>query len=53
MDFFSMSPFVSFIRRNKYLICTGGQSYPSTGSTGDGYRFLRNWGILSLRYRPL
>lgn len=26
------------------IICTGGLSYPSTGSTGDGYRFARQCG---------
>ncbi len=26
------------------IIATGGQSYPSTGSTGDGYRFARGLG---------
>jgi len=24
---------------DKVIVCTGGKSYPSTGSTGDGYRF--------------
>ena len=27
------------ISGDKGIICTGGMSYPSTGSTGDGYRF--------------
>lgn len=26
------------------VICTGGVSYPSTGSTGDGYNFARHFG---------
>lgn len=26
------------------IVCTGGMSYPSTGSTGDGYRFARDLG---------
>lgn len=26
-------------RADKVIVCTGGRSYPSTGSTGDGYRF--------------
>lgn len=29
---------------DKVVICTGGLSYPSTGSTGDGYRFARTAG---------
>ncbi len=27
------------------VVCTGGLSYPSTGSTGDGYRFAQKCGI--------
>ncbi len=35
--------------KNSYLfdnviVCTGGISYPSTGSTGDGYKFARDFG---------
>ena len=26
------------------IVCTGGKSYPSTGSTGDGYRFAKSAG---------
>jgi hypothetical protein len=26
---------------DKVIVCTGGLSYPSTGSTGDGYKFAR------------
>lgn len=29
---------------DKVIIATGGKSYPSTGSTGDGYRFAKNLG---------
>ncbi len=29
---------------DKFVICTGGKSYPSTGSTGDGYRWLKKLG---------
>ncbi len=28
----------------KVIVCTGGVSYPSTGSTGDGYRFAEETG---------
>lgn len=33
------------------IVCTGGLSYPSTGSTGDGYKFAKNAGhsIVSLK----
>lgn len=27
------------LRADRVIVCTGGLSYPSTGSTGDGYRF--------------
>ena len=30
---------------DKVLISTGGLSYPSTGSTGDGYSFAKNFGL--------
>lgn len=29
---------------DKVIICTGGLSYPSTGSTGDGYKFAESFG---------
>ncbi len=29
---------------DKVIVCTGGMSYPSTGSTGDGYRFAKALG---------
>ncbi|MCR5671658.1 MAG: NAD(P)/FAD-dependent oxidoreductase [Butyrivibrio sp.] len=34
------------------IICTGGVSYPSTGSTGDGYRFARDLGHRIVPTRP-
>lgn len=30
---------------NRVIVCTGGLSYPSTGSTGDGYKFAADLGI--------
>lgn len=30
---------------DRVIIATGGASYPRTGSTGDGYRFARSFGI--------
>lgn len=30
---------------DRVIIATGGASYPRTGSTGDGYRFARDFGI--------
>ncbi|WP_407311075.1 NAD(P)/FAD-dependent oxidoreductase [Desulfosporosinus sp. SB140] len=34
------------------IVCTGGCSYPATGSTGDGYRFARKLGHKVITPRP-
>ncbi len=34
------------------IICTGGLSYPSTGSTGDGLRFAKKLGLTIVAPRP-
>ena len=34
------------------IICTGGMSYPKTGSSGDGYRFARKAGHTVTEIRP-
>lgn len=34
------------------IVCTGGLSYPSTGSTGDGYRFAEEAGHTVAECRP-
>jgi len=34
------------------IICTGGLSYPSTGSTGDGYEFAKKFGHTVTDLRP-
>ena len=34
----------STFRCRKLIICTGGLSYPKTGSTGDGYKWARQFG---------
>ncbi|MCM1569898.1 MAG: NAD(P)/FAD-dependent oxidoreductase [Roseburia sp.] len=34
------------------IVCTGGISYPSTGSTGDGYRFAESLGHKVTECRP-
>ena len=34
------------------IICTGGSSYPGTGSTGDGYRFAERMGHKVITPRP-
>ncbi|MBR1584099.1 MAG: NAD(P)/FAD-dependent oxidoreductase [Clostridia bacterium] len=37
---------------NAVIVCTGGLSYPSTGSTGDGYRWARETGHTVTACRP-
>lgn len=37
---------------DRAIVCTGGVSYPSTGSTGDGYRFAREAGHSVLPLKP-
>jgi hypothetical protein len=32
------------IRAKQYIFCTGGKSYPTTGSTGDGFKWARDLG---------
>ena len=34
------------------ILATGGMSYPQTGSTGDGYRFAREWGHTVIPLKP-
>lgn len=34
------------------IVATGGESYPSTGSTGDGYRFAERAGLAVTERRP-
>ena len=35
----------SYIKGDSCIVCTGGISYPQTGSTGDGYRFAKEAGL--------
>lgn len=37
---------------DKVIVCTGGLSYPSTGSTGDGYRLAQETGHAVTERRP-
>lgn len=39
-------------RYDRVIICTGGKSYSSTGSTGDGYRFAASFGHTVKPPRP-
>lgn len=40
------------IHGDKCIVCTGGMSYPATGSTGDGYRFAEKTGHRVVEPRP-
>ena len=40
------------IECDKVVVCTGSKSYPSTGSTGDGYRFAKDAGHTVMPLRP-
>ncbi len=40
------------IKADKYIITTGGLSYPATGSTGDGYDWARELGHNIINPRP-
>ncbi len=37
----------------KYIVCTGGLAYPSTGSTGDGLRWARSAGHKVIKPEPV
>jgi len=40
------------VSAKNYIICTGGKSYPSTGSTGDGYKWMEKLGHKVANLRP-
>jgi len=40
------------ILADNFIICTGGKSYPATGSAGDGYRWLEKLGHTITKLRP-
>lgn len=42
----------SMFKADKCIVCTGGISYPATGSTGDGYRFAREKGHKLVEAKP-
>lgn len=46
------STFGSTIKSKALIIATGGMSYPSTGSTGDGYKFAQGMGHKTTRCFP-
>lgn len=55
----NIMPRITGVKTNKRVIdcdtaivCTGGLSYPTTGSTGDGYRFSERLGLKIIEPRP-
>ncbi len=40
------------IEADKVIVCTGGKSYPATGSTGDGYKFAKMAGHTIIEPKP-
>jgi len=40
------------IQANKYILATGGMAHPETGSTGDGYSWLKKMGHTMITPRP-
>jgi len=40
------------ILAKNYIICTGGKSFPGTGSTGDGYKWAKEMGHTVTKLRP-
>lgn len=40
------------IAADRVIVCTGGKSYPATGSTGDGYEFARQAGHRVTELKP-
>ncbi len=37
---------------DKFILCTGGKSYPTTGSTGDGYQWAKDCGHTIIETAP-
>ncbi|HEX7586496.1 MAG TPA: NAD(P)/FAD-dependent oxidoreductase [Patescibacteria group bacterium] len=40
------------IYADKFILCTGGKSYPGTGSTGDGYKWAKKMGHTIIKPLP-
>lgn len=40
------------ITADQFIFCTGGKSYPTTGSTGDGYQWAKNFGHTIVKPLP-
>jgi predicted Rossmann fold flavoprotein len=42
----------SIIKGNYFILCTGGMSYPQTGSSGEGYKFAEELGHNIVEIKP-
>jgi len=40
------------VSADKFILCTGGKSYPTTGSTGDGYQWAKDLGHTIIKTAP-
>jgi len=40
------------VTADKFILCTGGRSYPTTGSTGDGYQWAKDLGHTIIKTAP-
>ena len=40
------------VTADKFILCTGGRSYPTTGSTGDGYQWAKDLGHTIVKTAP-
>ncbi len=47
-----MAPNDTVLRADNYIICTGGSSYPGTGSTGDGFKWAQELGHTVVPPKP-
>jgi len=43
---------VGEIQADKFILCTGGKSYPATGSTGEGYQWAKDLGHKIIETAP-
>jgi len=45
-------PSRKIVTAEKFILCTGGKSYPATGSTGDGYQWAKDLGHTIIKTAP-
>ena len=51
-DTFNITTNKQIYESESVILCCGGLSYPTTGSTGDGYNFAQNFGHKIVKQRP-